>query len=452
MIYQLLYSHIIYPLYHISKQDKVLRAIRDFKANQWKNRDEIVSIQKVKLRKLLVHAYQNVPYYQEKAMAAGVNTDQLISSDPHETLAYFPVLTKKEIRKYGDALISNNLEGNYLYNNSTSGSTGEALYFYSDFRSSAYRKSATIRCDEWTGCRLGDRLVRLWGAPMDLDRVQSFRGSIHKGLTRQLYLSSYDLSETVMEQYCRMVASFKPRLFVSYPGPLEVFANFVQNRSVAFPTIKSIITSAEQLFPYQRDLFEQVFKAKVFNRYGCREFGAIAQECEFASGLHVCSDRVMVEILNNRGQPCKPGDLGEIFVTDLDNYGMPLIRYQIGDLAAWSTSQQCECGRGLPLLAQIEGRSLDVIRTPGGLCLGGTYWTLLFRSKRGIKQFQIVQSRKESIRVKYIPDEQFTPEVLLYFENRIHEQCGYEFEVLYEPVDHIKKTKSGKNRIVISNC
>ena len=278
------------------------------------------------------------------------------------------------------------------------------------------------------------------------------RGRIHGFVARVLFLSSYDLTPQIMDNYIERINKFRPKLLISYPGPLEVFAEYVKEKKIILPSIKSIITSAEQLFSHQRTLFEKVFNAQVYDRYGSRELGDIAHECSDHCGLHVNSSRALVEILDDEGNNVSPGEIGELYITDLDNYGMPMIRYQIGDRAAWSEKINCKCGRGLPLLSRIEGRSMDVIKTKTNLKLGGTFWTILFRTKRGIKQFQVVQKNTKGIFVYYVPDNNFSKAILKFFENIIKEKCGNDFNVIFIKKNSLKKTVSGKHRIVISEC
>lgn len=449
MIYPFFYKKLIFPIYHYLKRDNLMKISKELRENQWKSLDDIQNKQRVKLKKLLLHAYENVPYYRRVINKRKLLIDTLWEYDNFRQL---PILSKDIIRENMDDLVSTNLAGNRLYKNSTSGSTGENLLFYTDKRSNIHRKASIIVNEEWIDFYPGDRKVRLWGAPMDLSKARSLWGRIHGFVSKDLFLSSYDLSPEIMDMYIRRIKKFKPKLFISYPGPLEVFAEYIKEKGITFPTIKAIITSAEQLFNYQRVLFEDVFKAEVFNRYGCREVADIAQECRHHCGLHLNADRVLIEILDDYDNPVLPGVMGELYITDLDNYGMPMIRYQIGDRASWSEKIRCPCDRGLPLLAGIEGRSMDVIKTPSNKKLGGTFWTILLKTRPGIKQFQIIQEDIRGIIVYYVPDKTFDKRSLKYFEQKIKEKCGDDFDVVFIQKDNIRKTASGKNRFIISMC
>ncbi|MBV5266931.1 MAG: phenylacetate--CoA ligase family protein, partial [Burkholderiaceae bacterium] len=353
-------------------------------------------------------------------------------SDP-DVLASIPILTKKEINENRDDMIAQNGVGGRLIANSTSGSTGEALYFFTDMRSSAWRRAVFILNPEWVGIQFGDRMASLWGAAMDIDKLKNIRGRIHRCLNNYIILSSYDLSQKSLKKYIELMNQFCPILLISYPGPLTELAEFMIAKGFHIPSVHAIISSAETLHPWQKETAERAFNCHVYNRYGCREFGDIAHECERRKGLHINAHRVFLEILDENIRPCKPGVTGEFVITDLDNYGMPLIRYKIGDCGAYS-NQVCSCGRGLPLLEGVEGRSIDIIHAPNGNRIGGTFWTLLLRSRPGIAAFQIIQEEIGGISVKYVRDRAVLDMPLTYFVKKIQDKCGENFRVEFQEV------------------
>lgn len=442
----LLLRKVAFPLYHRIKKTKLMARIDELERNQWKTKDELTRFQALKLKHLLAHAYENVPYYHEKFKEIGID-----AADLHhpECLPQIPLLNKKNINENRDEMVSIKLNGNKLIRSSTSGSTGEALHFYSDMRSWAYRRATVIRNEEWLGIRLGDRSARLWGAPMDLKKATAVRGRLHAWANNIMFLSSYDLSDKKLDEYERRLKSFKPKLLISYPGPLTVLAEYLMKKNKKIASIKAIISSAETLCSWQRDVIEKAFFCPVYNRYGCREFGDIAQECEKRQGLHVNTDRFVIEILDEALKPVQGGETGELVITDLDNYGMPFIRYRIGDTASFK-KELCSCGRGLPLLDRVEGRTLDIVSAPNGKRLGGTFWTLLFRSRPGIKSFQVIQERPDEITIKYVNDTKVANIDFRWFGRSIQDKCGPDFKVHFEAVSSIPKTASGKTRFVIS--
>ena len=165
---------------------------------------------------------------------------------------------------------------------------------------------------------------------------------------------------------------------------------------------------------------------------------------------HTSADRVLLEPVDEGGRPCRPGEVGRILVTDLDNFGMPLIRYDIGDRAVLSDKQNCVCGRGLPLLEKVEGRTLEIIRTPDGQRIGGTFWTLLLRSRPGLYQFQVVQEKLDRIVINFVRGKDFDNSALTYFAAKIREYCGEDFGVEFAERNAIELTVSGKSRLIVS--
>jgi phenylacetate-CoA ligase len=447
MLRKHIYSKLVYPAYRYIKKDKAILHTKELYLNQWLSKERLEKLQQDKLVRLLKHAAVNVPYYSRIIRQIGLEPEKLAQPENFQLLPY---LTKEVIRNNIRDLISTYLSDNSIFKNRTSGSTGEALFFYTDTRSIDYRKASVFRNKKWVGYTNGDKEVMIWGSPIDINKYKTLRNRLHSLITGSYMISAYEMSKDKMDQYIVLINKFKPRIIVSYPSILEVFAEHCQKKNASFPSLTGIITSAETLFPDQRKLFESVFNVKVFNRYGCREVGDIAQECGEHSGLHLNSDRILMEIIDEHGQPCRSGQIGEIYITDLDNYGMPFIRYQIGDRAAWSP-EICPCKRGLHLLSHVDGRSLDVVMGPNGNRIGGTFWTILFKKRPGVKQFQLIQERMDLIRVLYVPDGELKTESKEYFNSEIFKKCGENMQIEYEKVTLIPKTSSGKIRIVVSN-
>ena len=445
-----LYRTLLYPLYHYINGNGKVRCLEETRKIQWMTPEKLRELQNDKLEALLMHAFEKVPYYRRLFLNMGLKQPNLL-----DNFQRIPILTKSLIRKNLNDLCSTEYNRSArLIPNSTSGSTGEKLIFYYD-RDSGFQRDAVVNVDlEALGIRQGERIAKLWGAPMDLSKAASLRGKMHGLVTNKLMLTSYRLSEESLKLYLERLKAFKPTVLISYPTPLVTFCNYLKKRSESsLPTLKAIVASAETLFPWQKKLIEETLKCSVFNRYGSREFGDIAHEFGCRNGLHVHTHRFVVEILNDKLQPVSPGETGEIFVTDLDNFGMPFLRYQIGDLGSWSTDQNCTCGRGWPLLSKIEGRSFDVVAAPNGNRIGGTFWTILFRKRPGIRRFQVHQLQSDQIVVRYVPDPEFEnlpPESVRFWTKSISDMCGDDLRLDFVRVDDIELTASGKTRIVIS--
>lgn len=439
-------SRVAFPLYHFLKRDGLLQAIADLDRTQWLTGAELRELQADKLSRLLRHCADNVPYYGHIFDRMGYTAGQL---NDYERFRRIPFLTKSLINANLDGLRATDGSVSDLVKNSTSGSTGEPLVFYNDRRSLRQRQAVVVRNQAWVSALYSDREARLWGAQMDLNRLLTWRGRLHGFVHNTLQLSSYELSDTSMRQYVKILNRFRPKLLISYPSPLAEFSRFLLDNRLRIPSITSIITSAEMLFDWQRELIGQAFDAPLFDRYGCREFGNIAHECEAHEGYHVNSERFVLEILDEDGHPVAPGESGNLYVTDLDNLGFPFLRYEIGDMACRSDAQ-CACGRGLPLIARLEGRSFDIVRCPDGGRVAGTFWTICLRRFPGVVRFQVVQERIDLLTIRLLTDDRYDRASEAPMTTAIQDKCGAGMHVRYEYVERIESTASGKQRFVAS--
>jgi phenylacetate-CoA ligase len=447
MIYQKLYQNAIYPAYHWLMKDGANAAIRELDRNAQLTSDQVRSISLEKLRSLLAHATENVPFYKETVRNLPLSGSP---SDLRESFCKVPLLSKATINENLKSMISSDLAGNGLDSNSTSGSTGEKLLFYTDWRSGAYRKATVRRSQRWLGVLPGEPEVRLWGSPIDITRTKSLRGLVHSVISREKMLSAYSMDEQSLNAYMRFCLRFKPKLLIGYPSVLSVFAAYLESQNTRIPSLVAISCSAETLYEHDREYLGKVLGAPVYNRYGCREVGDIANEAPDADGLIVNSDRLFVEILDDEGEPCAPGEQGEVVVTDLENYGMPLIRYRMGDLARWSPDSIRGADKyPFPMLESVDGRTLDVVESPNGNRIGGTYWTILLRSKPGIKTFQVIQDDIDAIRILYVGEEGADPD-FEYYRREIAGRCGPEMKVHFEETARFEHPPGTKFRLILS--
>jgi phenylacetate-CoA ligase len=211
---------------------------------------------------------------------------------------------------------------------------------------------------------------------------------------------------------------------------------------------KAMLVSGETLYDWQREILEDAFKADVYDHYGCREFGGLARECRVHNGLHIGCERAVIESRPTPGSGAGE-DLSELVITDLDNFGMPLIRYAIDDLGT-ITWDKCECGLTLPRLATAVGRTLDVVRAPNGNCLLGTFWTILLKTIKGVDRFQVIQEKLEEITIALVPTDDFTDESRDYVICKVREACGPDMKIRFEIKPELELTPAGKHRFVIS--
>lgn len=447
MIYQKIYERALYPAYHWLMKDGANAAIRELDQSETLDRDMLQQLSLGKLQKLLLHARQNVPFYSERLSDLSLN-DELFSLQ--DSFRNVPLLSKASINANLESMISKDLNGNGLDANTTSGSTGEKLTFYTDWRSGAYRKASVRRSQRWMGVLPGEPEVRLWASPIDINRAKSLRGFVHSVVSREKMLSAFSLDESSLVSYLQFCRRFKPRLLIGYPSVLRVFAEFIDERGAQLPSLKAVSSSAETLYEHDREYLSRVFRAPVFNRYGCREVGDIANEAPDIDGLVVNSDRLFVEVLNSDGDPCAPGEQGEVVVTDLENYGMPLIRYRMGDLARWAPTTARMAGvYPFPILESVDGRTLDIIRSPNGNRVGGTFWTILLKKHPGIEKFQVIQDSLDTVRILYVRERGVTP-ALDSFRRDIADRMGSELQVSFVETGEFEQPPGTKFRLIMS--
>lgn len=440
-----LLRRIVYPIYRGLRRDGLFPALAQLEQSQWLDSDSIEEIRRGMLRELFSEASEHVPYYRDLFAAQGLRPQDLRTQ---ADMARLPVLTKEIIRREGERMFSTDPRRRG-YRSSTGGSTGEPLFFRNDWESSPWRRANTIRALRWAGIEPGDRQALLWGFSL----TQSARTRLLQALKNYcgniMPLSTFDLSPRRMRSYAARLRSFRPHYIVAYPSALAVFADWCRSSRVDLPTPRAVVTSGEKLYLWQRQLIEDVLRCRVFDRYGSREFSGTAHECDEHAGLHVFSDLLHVEVLTEDGNAAGPGVTGEIVVTDPLNRCMPFIRYRTGDLAAWA-DRVCPCGRGLPLLERIEGRTLETIVTPSGKRVGGFFWTWLSRAVPGIARFQVEQREPDGVIMRIVPGPQWKSEHAAVLAEKIRETCGRDLRIAVETVADIPLTRAGKTRFIIS--
>jgi phenylacetate-CoA ligase len=306
-----------------------------------------------------------------------------------------------------------------------------------------------MRGDGWAGWRLCAPELYIWGAQLlPQTRLKQLKARLHFAGLRRTVVNSFELSPELVAAAVERYNRSQPRVVMGYANAVYEFARYVQQAGLRLHAPEGVIASAERLYPYQRELIEEVFGARVFERYGCREVMMVGAECDRHEGLHVTADNLFVEVVRN-GQLCEPGETGEILLTDLHNYGMPLIRYRVGDLGAWK-GQDCSCGRGLPLLKGIEGRTLDAIATPGGRLISGVFFPHLFKDFPSIRTFQVIQEQRDELNIRIALASPLPPSELRTLEDAVASAVGAEMRVSWEMGEDVIIEKRSKFRPVVS--
>lgn len=418
-----------------------MRYLREFERTQFLTGEEVRQLQWRRLCLLLEHAYEQCPFYRRRFDRLGLHPGDLRDLDDLRAL---PVLEKRDIQEQGGDMIARDWPRGDLIANQTGGSTGAPVSFFLSKERKCSRAAATLRHNRWSGWQVGDRAAVLWGAPRDRPD-DSWRTRLRNTLLREpLWLDTANITEESMAAFHRTLLRWRPKVLQAYARSAVLFARYLQARGLTPHRPHSIVTSAEVLEADERRLLEDVFGCPVFNRYGCREVSVIASECPAHRGLHVMAEGLYIEIETPHG-PAAPGEMGAILVTDLLNRAMPLIRYRIGDLGAW-TAGTCPCGRGLPRLERVAGRVTDFLVGCDGRLVSGVYLaTYVVAQRPSLGQVQIVQQRAGAVTYRIKPGRDFSPESDLdYLRETTRQYLGAEAVVDNEVVPDLPAEPSGK--------
>lgn len=407
-----------------------LNELEYLNATQWYTRQSIEKLQMKKLRRLLYHVYENVAYYKRVFKNAGLTPSDIKTK---EDLKLLPLLDKETVKKNFYTLRASDFDSYKPFLSSTGGTTGRPLKYYSDVDDYTVFWADLWRVWSWAGYNLGDKRVTIGSTPSN-GLIAFVRNRI---MERNLNISSFDIKPENIHHIKAQIRKFKPVMLRGYPSALGLLASHFK---LDCPTLKAVITTSEQLYPHQRKLLEAYFECELFDNYGCPDGGIMACECEKHSH-HINSENVITEIVD-----------GEIVVTSLSRYAMPFIRYRTGDMGELS-DDKCDCGRGLEMLDELQGRLSDFITLPDGNIISSIPIVDLFNkmsSKNHIRQYQVVQDSKYKINVKIIEDDGFTEKEAENICRKLQELLHIDTNVNILLVDDIPLTKNGKRRSVIS--
>jgi phenylacetate-CoA ligase len=441
--YEPLFRRVFYPAYEtVIRRRKTLAYAAEYEANAWLPAERIAELQWQKLQKLISHCWEQVPYYRERWSAAGIGNPADIGNI--DDYARLPVLTKQDVRENFERLKAVSLRDRLLYK-TTGGSTGEPLTIGYTRESYERRTAVMLRGYGWAGASLGRRALFLWGAGPG---PQSLKDRLYHAAFNRRVMNVFTMSDDNMGRYADAVERYRPEVIVSYVASVVRLSQWLLDNRIRVHAPKAVLCAAEPLHDHQRELIERAFGCPVYNTYGCREFMLIASECEHRNGLHVNADHLRVEL----GEPVFADAEGEnprqILVTDLHNYGMPLMRYANGDIASQQEGD-CPCGRGLPMLDKVNGRSMDALRTPQGHYIGEYLEYLIFNTP-GIARFQALQERMDEIEISVVRQPHFEESSLRQIQDDMQKAFGEGVRLRFRYTDAIPLTPTGKLRVAVS--
>ncbi|MFA6006392.1 MAG: glycosyltransferase [Candidatus Paceibacterota bacterium] len=432
---------LLMPIHHWMITREAIRYFWILRKTQWLPPEKIKKLQFKKLKILLDHSYRHVAYYHDLFEKLGITPDDITCLDD---LRKLPFLDKQTVREnlYFD-LFSDNHDKKNIYRISTSGSTGQPFICYADRTQLEIRWAATLRSQEWTGYRFGDRCLRLWHQTIGMNTSQIVREFIDAFMTRRKFIPAYRMKRENLPAIVRLIAQSKASLIDGYAESFNMLAQYVRDNPLTQIRPKGIISSAQSLPPQSRTTVEQVFMTKVFDKYGAREFSGIAYECNAHRGHHIMAEQYIVEIIKD-GKPAKPGEVGEVVITDLNNFCMPFIRYRIGDLAT-ATDEVCSCGRGLPLMGEIHGRTQAIIIGTRKQYVPGSFFLHLFKEfDYGIRQFQVEQREFGTIILRIIKGPRYTDDLLTEIFKILQDYLGPDLKIEVQFLEAFPLGRTGK--------
>jgi len=396
------------------------------------------------LGKTLEHAVTTVPHYR------GVVSPEEAREDPLGALAGFPLLSRDVVRDRWREMLSEHGDRDKWIENTSGGSTGEPVKLLQDPEHLALTVAAREVYSTWAGGGLGEPELYIWGSEKDLEGSAEARNRFGNRLLRRSLLNAFLLTEETIEAILAQLQSGPPHLVIAYAQAGYEVARFAARKGIAVPRQRGMIATAGTLYDFMREQMEETFGCRVLNRYGSRETGDMAGECEHRTGLHVLPWTCHVEVVGADGEPVGPGEEGEIAVTGFTNRAMPLVRYLIGDRARLPEREiPCPCGRRTQMLAEVTGRSVDTFLGPDGQMVDGEYFTHLMYFRPWLRQFQVVQRAPAEVVFRVACEAEMPAadreEIVAKTKSVLGEGCAVEFE----QVETIAPSASGKLRYTI---
>jgi phenylacetate-CoA ligase len=437
-------SKIVEPLESNITGSRKLSYWRNLEKTQYLSHEDLCDIQRARLTDLIQYVWEFNPFYRRRMDDLALVPEDIRST---EDLMKLPVLTKAEVRLNTDELLSRGFDKATLHSAKTGGSTGKSLDLYFTEECSELRNACARRHDCWTGWRPGEPIAACWGNPK---YPKSLREKIRFSLVQPyIYLDTMHVDKVAVITFLEAWRKVKPTLLYGHAHSLYLLADSIKHYGLDVPGLVGILSTSMMLIPSERKIIEDVFGAKVTDRYGCEEVSLIASECEQHQGMHLNIEHLVVEFLREDGTAASSGESGSIVVTDLMNKAMPFIRYQVEDVGVL-TDRICSCGRGLPLMEHVTGRVADFLVKPDGTRVAGI--SLIENTLTrfdGIVQMQIVQNDITHIDLNIVRGVDYldttTQQLKEYFEQvfSVCVECDFHF------VEEISPESSGKFRFSI---
>jgi len=441
----------LFPAFEAARGRPTVPLLRYLRGTERWSAAALRDLQAGLLRRLIRHAYAHTAHYRALLDDRGLGPDdfQTISD-----LGQLPLLDRDQVRETFDARLAS-APPKWVIKKSTSGTTGTPVVVKYNAESRYWRDATRWRGYGWAGYHIGMRAMHYWGNPPESDSwVQRRKLALDRKLKRDLYLDCIDRSEPALAHAVRALLHFEPQVIVAYASGAAALARFVNDQGLRRWRDIPVLLGAERLWPHDRAQIAAAF-GPAFETYGCREVMLIGAECEEHDGMHTSMETMIVELVvrapDGTVRPARPGEAGEVAITDLHNLACPMIRYVTGDVAVARDEAGCRCGRGQARIGPIEGRITETLHDGHGNAVGGLVFNVLFGVLDHVaRNFQVVQKLDGSVVMRVVPnlgdrlpDKAFTA---------VHAVAakylrGTAFRLEY--VDEIPLTREGKRNVVV---
>ena len=362
--YSFIDEKFLLPIGDLIYGSDIARQLKELKRNEFLPSERVKEIQDQKIRKLIQHSYETVPYYHKLFDSLGLTPDEIQGRDD---LPKLPVLTKQMIRDHYDELFSTAIDPKRCRESSTGGSTGTPLQFCTDKREWSLQRASSFRAWQSYGLNIGDKIFSIGGNSLTKKKNDLALKSIYdRVIVRNYKFSSADVSDACQQQHLEEFKKIQPSAVRGYGSSLVIFARYLKKVGYQPTGVKVVLTTGEVLMPNYRFELEQVFNAPVFDAYGAGDGGIVSHECHCHDGLHISEELCAIEITDKEGHVLPDGETGFVTTTDLENYVFPFIRYHVGDMS-YIKSDDCACGRHTRRFGEIMGRAGKLLYNKQGV-------------------------------------------------------------------------------------
>ncbi|HKR27945.1 MAG TPA: hypothetical protein VJS11_10830 [Acidobacteriaceae bacterium] len=432
---------VAYPLWLRRHHPHYSRYARQFQKSQHFTPEELERWQSLRLREQLLHAFRNIPFYRRRFEMNGITPLDIRTPEDLKTL---PVLTKAELRCHNEELLARTVPPDSRVQDETVGSSGMPVRFWIDKERLDSRRASLDRHNAWAGLYPGTWHAHLSGLRPAAGSGAQKIGWRERLIDRCLLLNTSLIGDRDLRQYIALLRRYRPRVMVAYAQSAVFFARYCEQNGIRDIHFRTVVVTAEMLLPGQRTLLEEVFHAQVFNRYSSREFSVIASDCPEMTGMHINADTLIVEVERSANTGVRAG---RVLITDLLNRAMPLIRYEIGDLASPLETAVCPCGRAFPRIANVRGRVTDFLVTTDDRRISGVPLAAIARDMPQVRQIQFVQRDRGHVQLRVVPGQNYGADTIEELRRRLNPLFSGNTELSIVTVEQIQPERLGKFRV-----